>query len=72
MTAFNKLQVNFIWTVVRGRGQAKDVQINKSHSPLLLSILHGEGNEKAGEGIINLSLPCFHNYVIKQMFNLAE
>ena len=42
----------------RGRGGAKDVhfkfiQANKSCSPLLFSILHGEGNEKAGEGRVN-------------------
>ena len=30
---------------VQRRGQANDVQINESHSPLLFSILHGEGAE---------------------------
>ena len=41
------------------RGCAKDIRANKFHSPLLFLILHGEGNEKTGEGIINLYIYCW-------------
>ena len=45
------------------RGQANDVQINESRSPLLFSILHGEGNEKAGEGANKLPLEIIVNFL---------
>ena len=39
---------------VRGGGGAYDIQINESCAPLLFLILHGEGNKKTEEGIINI------------------
>ena len=46
---------------VRGRGQAKDGQINESRSPLLLSFLHGEGAE-GGRGCYKY----FHATIIRK------
>ena len=59
MRVYNTLSL----TLPQGRGQAKDGQINESRSPLLFSILHGEGNEKAGEGANKLPLEIIVNFL---------